>query len=880
MTAKPTDDPESVSAAMPSQIEAKFAEGWASHQSGRLAEAWTIYQDVITRAPSHFNALHLAGIVAAQIGRIDEAPDLIRRAIDIDGTNAGIHYNLGCILATAQRHRDAVESFDKAIALKPDYAEAYYARANIFSQLNQHESAVESYRHVIRLKPEFVEAYNNLGVSLRELKQPLAAIEIYDKAIQLHSGHSVLFNNRGIAFFDLEQHEVALASYNRAILLDGRNARAHNNRGIVLSALKQYDAALASYDKAIQIDAGFLDAYNNRGLALNALKQHRPAIDNYNMAIQINPNHPDAYNNRGVASADLKLHDAALSSYDAAIAIRPDYAAAYNNRGNLLQDLRQFSAALTNYDSALRFDPNNAAIYNNRGAVLLSLKEFRTAIESFDHAIRLKPDYAEAHNNRGHAFRELKQYQAALESYENAFRLEPEFEFLYGVKLHTQMHLCDWRDIDRQISELIGQIAHNKPCSNPFSVLAFTDSLSIHGKAAHIWANKKYPSNAVLGVIPGHPPRDKIRVGYFSMDFRVHAVAFLIAGIIEAHNRDRFEIYGFCFGPKTGDEMQLRLETAFDHFIHVEGTSAWDIAALARSMNIDIAVDLAGHTTDSRTEIFATRAAPIQVNYLGYPGTMGANYMDYLMADKTVIPEGDRDHFVEKIVYLPNSYQPNDDKRRIADRVFTREELGLPQSAFVFCCFNNSFKITPSTFDSWMKILKQVDGSVLWLLEDSPMAADNLRREAALRGVSGDRLVFASRVTQADHLARHRAADLFIDTSPYNAHTTAGDALWAGLPVLTCAGSSFASRVAASLLAAINLPELITLTKDDYESLAVKLAKTPDLLKSIRHKLNRNRLSAPLFDTQKSAMHIEEAFEVMYRRYHTGAKSDHIEIGS
>ncbi len=802
------------------------------------------------------------------------------KALEINPAHIVAYNNRANALKELGQLKAAVESYDKAIELQPSHVEAHYARANILGQLNQHESAAEGYREVIRLKPDFVEAYNNLGVSLRELKQTQAAIEIYDKAIQLHSGHSILFNNRGIALFDLEQHEAALASYDRAILLDGSNARAQNNRGIVLSALKQYDAALASYDKAIQIDARFLDAYNNRGLALNALRHHRSAIDNYNMAIQLNPNHPEAYNNRGVALADLGLRDAALSSYEEAIALKPDYAAAYNNRGNVLQDLRRHRDALTNYDSALRFDPDNAAIYNNRGAVLLTLKEYRKAIESFDSAIRLKPDYAEAHNNRGHALRELKQYQAALESYENAFRLEPDFEFLYGVKLHTQMHLCDWRGVDNQISEIVGQIAHNKPCSNPFPVLSFTDSLSLHRKAAEIWVNKKYPSNAVLGAIPRRPPRDKIRVGYFSMDFRVHAIAFLISGIIEAHNRDRFEIYGLCFGPNTGDEMQRRLKTAFDKFVHVEGTSSQDIAALARSMNIDIAVDLAGHTTDSRAEIFAARAAPIQVNYLGYPGTMGADYMDYLMADKTVIPEEDRNHYVEKIVYLPNSYQPNDNKRRTADRVFTREELGLPQSAFVFCCFNNSFKVTPATFDSWMKILKQVEGSVLWLLEDSPMAAENLRREAALRGVSGSRLVFARRMAQAEHLARHRAADLFIDTSPYNAHTTASDALWAGLPVLTCAGSSFPSRVAASLLAAIDLPELITFTTDDYESLAVRLAKNPGVLKAIREKLNRNRLNTPLFDTKKSAMHIEEAYELMYMRYHTGAKSDHIEIGS
>jgi predicted O-linked N-acetylglucosamine transferase (SPINDLY family) len=353
----------------------------------------------------------------------------------------------------------------------------------------------------------------------------------------------------------------------------------------------------------------------------------------------------------------------------------------------------------------------------------------------------------------------------------------------------------------------------------------------------------------------------------------------LAAGLFESHDRDKFEVYAFSFGTDTKDEMQIRLEAAFDKFIDVESKTDKEIAELSRQMQIDIAVDLAGFTSGSRTGIFALRAAPLQINYLGYPGTMGADYMDYLIADRQLIPEEAKAHYTERIVYLP-SFQANDSKRKISDRVFTREELGLPQSGFVFCCFNNSYKITPSTFDGWMRILKQVNGSVLWLSETNPFATDNLRKEAKARGVDAQRLVFARKIPLlAEHLARHRAAGLFIDTLPYNAHTTASDALWAGLPVLTCTGEALASRVAASLLTAIDLPELVTTTQEDYEALAVELATNPEQLQAIRQKLERNRLTAPLFDTKLFTRHIEDAYTQMVERYQADLAPDHIYVG-
>jgi protein O-GlcNAc transferase len=363
---------------------------------------------------------------------------------------------------------------------------------------------------------------------------------------------------------------------------------------------------------------------------------------------------------------------------------------------------------------------------------------------------------------------------------------------------------------------------------------------------------------------------DKIRIAYLSTDFRAHAVAFLIVGIFEHHDKGRFETTAISFGRDDNSETRARIQTAFDRFIDVQDMSDFKVASLMREWEVDIAIDLNGHTGDSRTAILAHRPAPLQVNYLGYPGTMGASYIDYIIADRFVIPKAQEDHYSEKIVYLPDAYQANDRKRRIADRTPARSETGLPERGFVFACFNNTYKIGPEVFDVWMRLLRGIEGSVLWLLEDNAIAAANLKREAELRGVAPARLVFAPRTTPDQHLARHRLADLFLDTLPYNAHTTASDALWMGLPLVTTPGSTFPGRVGASLLHAIGLSDLVTASLADYESLAQKLAQEPGALAAIKAKLAANRDSHPMFDTARFARYLESAYATMWERQQRG----------
>jgi predicted O-linked N-acetylglucosamine transferase (SPINDLY family) len=510
--------------------------------------------------------------------------------------------------------------------------------------------------------------------------------------------------------------------------------------------------------------------------------------------------------------------------------------------------------------------------------VFFDLKRYDEAFAAYDKALGLKPDLAEAWLGRGNVFCDLKRYDEAFAAYDKALALKPDLFGAEGSRLHAKMHLCDWNNFDAEREHLISSVRNGNVITPPFTLLAIPSSSDDQLQCAKLWiADRSPPSDKPIWQSERYN-HDRIRVAYVSADFRQHAVSFLIAGMLECHDKSRFDVTAISFGPDDNSEMRQRLKASFERFIDGKTFSDEQIANLVRSSELDILVDLMGFTTDSRTGIFARRPAPIQVNYLGYPGTMGANYIDYIIADQTVISDECKKFYSEKIAVLPNSYQANDCKRGISDKAITRFDVGLPSKGFVFCCFNNNYKITPRVFNSWMRILKQVEGSVLWLLEVNASAASNLKKEAVARGVSSERLVFAKRMPLPEHLARHKLANLFLDTLPYNAHTTASDALWAGLPVLTCLGETFAGRVAASLLNAIRLPELIATTLEAYEQMAIDLATHPEKLAVIKRKLADNRLTTPLFDTKLFTKHIEAAYTAMYERHQAGLAPDHILI--
>jgi len=490
----------------------------------------------------------------------------------------------------------------------------------------------------------------------------------------------------------------------------------------------------------------------------------------------------------GLEQLELGHYAQSEVEFKRSLQILPDRESTLTNLCAVLIKLEKFDEAETLIAHALEKFKDNSELVLNKGLLAYQKNLLDQALAHYERAIELNPDSSEAYNNRGLALEVLKRWEEALASYERAIEIQPDYDFLLGTLVYIRRQLCDWKTRADSNAELATKLQAQEKVSHPFPILGIFDSPQLQRTAAQLWGEAQYPEQSALGPIAKTSREGKIKLGYYSADFHNHATAYLMAELFESHDRNQFELFAFSFGPDKKDEMRQRVASAFDHFIDVRAQSDQAAAQLSRDLGIDIAVDLKGYTQHERAGLFSHRCAPIQVNYLGYPGTMGMPYMDYLIADKIVIPPESRAHYTEKIAYLPHSYQVNDAQRKIADRVFSRQELGLPENAFVFCCFNNNYKITPQTFDSWMRLLKAVPESVLWLFEENPTAATNLRREAHARGVEASRLVFAKRMPLPEHLARHQAADLFLDTLPYNAHTTASDALWAGLPVLTLIG--------------------------------------------------------------------------------------------
>jgi predicted O-linked N-acetylglucosamine transferase (SPINDLY family) len=615
----------------------------------------------------------------------------------------------------------------------------------------------------------------------------------------------------------------------------------------------------------------------NEGLALHKQGDVAQARAIYEEVVRMLPQHFLAWHLLGVIAFEAKETDRAIEATRRCLALKPDDGAAWNTLAAALLTRQDHRGALEAGDRAVSLRPELAEPHLNRGIALLGLRERRAAIECFDRGIAIKPDYAKLHAYRGLAFAGLTNYPAALDAFSRAAALGSDLDVLPGNHLFARLRLCDWRGIERTVEPILKSGMRAGHGLSPVTALSVTDSLDMQRAAAARYAQ-------ALGIpldspAPATAPFEgrRIRVGYFSMDFRSHAVAYLTAQLFELHDRNRFEVIAFSYGPAPaeGDAMAARLRHAFDRFIDVNAVDDGQAAALARSLGIDIAVDLAGFTGDTRPGIMALRAAPVQVNYIGFPGTMGVPFMDYMVADETLVPPALASKYAEKIAWLP-CFQVNDRLRPISSREFTREELGLPAQGFVFCCLNRSNKLNPRIFGPWMRILARVPGSVLLLHADDEVVQRNLRREAQERGVDARRLVFAKALPQPDYLARYRVADLFLDTWPFNGGATVSDALWAGLPVITYPGEAYASRMGAALLVAAALPELVARDAQEYENLAVALAGDAARLAAIRSRLQASRMEVPLFDSAAFTRHIESAYEQMVERSRAGLPPDHI----
>jgi predicted O-linked N-acetylglucosamine transferase (SPINDLY family) len=822
--------------------EQQLIAGWQAIERNDPGAAESIARDFLRQGSAHpqlgLLAYNLLAVSLMQQSRHEEALGPLARVLEHEPRSAGTHLNLGSALTQLGRHAEAIPHFRKAAELEPQLSQAHNNLGHAFREVGRFDESIESYRRALQIAPNDFEVHNNLGAVLAAVGRHGQAVGSYRTALAVNPDYVPALNNLGVALDELDCHAEAIECFQKAVVRDPSYSDAYTNMGIAYQRMKRIDEAVAAHRKAISIAPRIPGAHLNLGLALREQGLIEAAAESFQSAVSLGPDYAEAHAQLGMTYRTLGRHDEAIACLLRALSIKPDYVEALLHLGSACQEHGRLEEAVAHFQKAILLDP----------------------------------DSAKAHHNLGVSLQGLSRHDEAIACFQKALAIDPGHKYTLGALVWSKLGTCHWEGLDSHIEELRNGVRNRQSVTEPLVLIAISQDLEEQRLCAERFIEDRMagcPLSPWQGTRYRH---DRIRVAYLSADFCDHATATLMAELFESHDRMKFETMGVSFGPDDDSEMRSRLERGFDRFMDVRSKGNAEVARLLRELEVDIAVDLKGHTKGARPAILAYRPAPIQVNYLGYPGTMGVTFIDYMLADRFVLPQEDQACYTEKVVYLPDCYQVNDSKRRITERSPTRPDLGLPEKGFVFCCFNNNYKLTPGVFEVWMRLLKGVPGSVLWLLEDNPWAKQNLQREAQARGVESARLVFAPRIKNQEHLARHRLADLFLDTLPCNAHTTTSDALYAGLPVLTCAGTTFAGRVAGSLLRVMGLPELVTSSLGEYETVALKLATEPKRLREIRERTERNRATAPLFDTGRFRRHIESAYTTMWEIWQRGEK--------
>lgn len=819
--------------------------GLIALQQNKLSQSVSYFERSLAINPQQPFAQKMLGIVLGAAGDFDASLRAFAAAIMLDSKDPEIYFNRANVQYQRGCPLEALSDLDKAIMLRESYLEARSNRANLYIQLNDFTRAEKDLSYLVGKLTNNPDIWVALGLAKHKLGKSHEAMRCNANALMLFPGHpDALLNNSGI-HYDQGNYAEALVWAERAASATPSRAEAFCSKAQALMAMNQISEAVGAYEAAIHLDSSNLSTILRLGAAYSNQKRPEAANEIYRHALRLYPDN---------AELSSLLGDNCLQI------------------GNLAE-------CINAYQHAIQSDPSREFAWNNLGVALSKLGRHREALECYQEAIKLNPKNSQAIFNSAGALELLRRFDDSKHAYEKAILLDSSVKWMQGNFLFLLAKICDWEAYELVYTELVHAISQKANSSNPFPLLSSPSNLIMQKTCSEVYSLDKF-SNAITSVdqIFDTSNTGKISIAYISSDFYNHATAYLMAELFELHDRSRFEIIGVCYGRSPKDEMRARISSGFDYFLEVADKSDVEIAQMLREMKVNIAVDLKGHTQDSRLGILAAGAAPIQLHYLGYPGTLGADFVDYLVADPTLIPIEHQKFYSEKIVYLPDTYQVNDRSRAVANVEDTRLDHGLPETGFVFCCFNNNWKITPDIFDVWMRLLKLVDASVLWLFEDNEIAAKNLKIEAERRGVAAGRLIFAKKMPLNLHLARHRYADLFLDTLYYNAHTTASDALWVGIPLITKLGETYASRVGASLLRACGMSEMVVESIEDYEALAIDLATNPDRLKSIKQKLKVNRSTTPLFDTPRFTANLELAYEAIWARHQAGLEPDHIYI--
>lgn len=645
-------------------------------------------------------------------------------------------------------------------------------------------------------------------------------------------------------------------------------------KAIALHQKNEFEQAQNLYEKIIKQEPKNFEAYHLLACLSIQLKNFDYALKLIDKSININPQHHAPHNNLGVIFKELKQYEEAIKAFTKAIELSPKYAEGYNNLAISLKNLKLYEDAIKNFNKAIELKPNYAEAYNNLGVLFSETNNYKNALKNFEIAINLKKNYIEAFLNIANIYLNIEKYNEAYKFFEIALKLNPNLDdgSIFEIKLQTN----NWINFNKDLADLKNKILYKKIIVKPFLTKILFDDPNFLKENSVNYANSKNLNNKLLDKIK-YNNKEKIVIGYYSSDFKDHAVGQLMIELLELHNKNKFEIIGF-YNDTVEDHHTLRIKKSFNKFYNIKNLINSKVISLSTDLGVDIAVDLNGYTKNSRVDIFSQRFCPLQISFLGYPGTSGIKNIDYLIADKNLIPEENKKYYTEKVIYLPHCYQPSDSTRVVIDKKLTRNEFNIKSNQFVFCCFNTAHKINPKIFDSWTNILKKVENSVIWLSESNSISQKNLKQEAVHRGIDPERIIFCKRTSSQEHIKRYQLADLFLDTFPYGAHTTANEALFSGLPIITIIGQSFQSRVCSSLLTTIGLNELIANSYEEYENLAINIAKNPEKLKLIRGSLKINIKSSPLFNTKFYTENLEKAYINIYERHNNNLKPEHIYI--
>ncbi len=800
-------------------LSAILQRGLKLHQHGELEQAENDYRKILHAKPGHADALHLLGVICHQRQDNTTAIDLISRAIDVIPHQPIYHANLGNALRDSGHYQRAIDSYYKALQFKPDLVEIHINLGIALHQLAEFERAETAYRQAITLKPDSVEAHYNLGNTLKEQQR---------------------FND-----------------------------------------------AITCYRQALRINPNFLEAHYNLANVLEKQGCYDDAIDCLNQCLRIHPQWAEAYNNLGNLVKRQGAYEQAFSHYQMAVKLKPGLYAAQNNLGNALKDQGYYPEAIACYQKSLQAHPQYAEAHLNLGICLAELDRPAEAVDHFHEATRIHPEFAEAHNYMGLTLAEMGKRDAAIDCFKKAIEINQAYTEAYSYLMYELQYACDWQQLQiylQRFDRLRRQDTrdHLMLAEPPFLQMARQSDPLQQLDNARLWCRKcaQPLPNSTLGFSfeSRRQKTGKLTVGYLSGDFHDHATAHLMRSLFGLHDRDKFNICTYSYGPNDHSVYRKQICEQSDQFVDIHMWSHIDAASRIYDDGVDILVDLKGHTKGARLGILAHRPAPVQVHYLGYPGTTGADFIDYLISDRIVTPIEQSSFYSECLVFMPSSYQVNDHHQKIAARIWTKKELGLPETGCVFSSFNLPYKIDPLMFDCWMRILKQVPDSVLWLFKGGETTTHNLQHQACIRGVDPCRLVFGEKLPKAEHLARLQLSDLTLDTRIVNGHTTTSDSLWAGVPVITLMGDQFATRVSASLLGAVGLSDLVVDDLDAYEQLAVRLGSQHTERQSIKMQLSANRLTTPLFDTPEFIGHLETAYQKMWSIFREGRAPRQIEI--